>query len=156
VTGADLGPTIIVTGRDAEEIQAAARGDGVTIAHNPDFETGMASSLRTGVNALPDDVDGVLICLGDMPLVTANQMNTLVAAFDPIEGRGICVPTYQGKWGNPVLWSSSYFDEIRAISGDKGARDLLHHHADRVFEVTMDDDTILQDFDTPGSLAKIK
>ncbi len=156
VTGADLGPTIIVTGRDAEEIQAAAKSDGVTIAHNPDFETGMASSLRTGVNALPDDVDGVLICLGDMPLVTANQMNTLVAAFDPIEGRGICVPTYQGKWGNPVLWSSSYFDEIRAISGDKGARDLLHHHADRVFEVTMDDDTILQDFDTPESLAKIK
>ncbi|TDI62780.1 MAG: 4-diphosphocytidyl-2C-methyl-D-erythritol kinase [Alphaproteobacteria bacterium] len=156
VIGADIGPTIVVTGRDATDIKAAIDGTGATITHNPDYENGMASSLRTGINALPADIDGALICLGDMPLVTADQMKALAAAFDPVEGRGICVPTHQGKWGNPVLWSATYFDEIRAISGDKGARDLLHHHGDRVFEVAMDDATILQDFDTPESLATLK
>jgi molybdenum cofactor cytidylyltransferase len=156
VIDADLGPTIIVTGRDAAEIEAATSATSARATHNPDYETGMASSLRAGINALPADVDGALICLGDMPLVTADQMQALVAVFDPVEGRGICVPTYQGKWGNPVLWAAAYFDEIRTISGDKGARDLLHHHGDRVFEVAMDTPTILQDFDTPESLEGLK
>jgi molybdenum cofactor cytidylyltransferase len=149
-------PVIVVTGRDSDRVGDAIEGTGASTTHNPDFATGMASSLRAGVNALPDDVDGALICLGDMPLVTAEQMNSLIEAFDAVEGRGICVPTYQGKWGNPVLWSSTYFDEIRAITGDKGARDLLHHHGDHVYEVSMEDGTILQDFDTPESLDALK
>ena len=156
VKDSDTSTEIVVTGRDADEIGAALSEIDVKFAYNPDFATGMASSLRTGINALPEGTDGALICLGDMPLVTPQQMNALIDAFDPVEGRGICVPTYQGKWGNPVLWASTYFDEIRAISGDKGARDLLHHHGDHVCEVAMDEDAILQDFDTPESLARFK
>jgi len=149
-------PVIVVTGRDHDRVSEAVEGIGASVTHNPDFATGMASSLRAGVNALPEGIGGALICLGDMPLVTAEQMNTLIEAFDAVEGRGICVPTYQGKWGNPVLWASTYFDEIRAITGDKGARDLLHHHGDHVYEVSMEQDTILQDFDTPESLDALK
>ena len=156
VAASGVSNIVVVTGRDADAIGDALASHQVTLAHNADYARGMASSLRTGINALPDGADGALVCLGDMPLVTSAQMDALIKAFDPVEGRGICVPTWQGKWGNPVLWSLAYFDEIRAITGDKGARDLLHHHGDHVYEVTMDDDTILQDFDTPDSLNRLK
>ncbi len=153
ICGAGLGPVILVTGRDAEEVTQAVDGLDVAITHNPDFATGMASSLRTGLNALPDDTEGVLVCLGDMPLVTAHDLQAIAAQFDPVEGRSICVPTHGGKWGNPILWGEAWFDEMRAITGDKGARALLHEYADRVHEVPLETTSILQDFDTPDSLA---
>lgn len=150
---AELGPAVLVTGRDADEIAQAIDGLDITITHNPDFATGMASSLRAGLNALPDGTEGALVCLGDMPLVTAANLAAIAAQFDPVEGRSICVPTHDGKWGNPILWGEAWFDEMRAITGDKGARALLHEYADRVYEVPLETDAILQDFDTPDSLA---
>jgi len=153
ICGAGLRPVILVTGRDAEEVTQAVDGLDVAITHNPDFATGMASSLRTGLNALPDDTEGVLVCLGDMPLVTAHDLQAIAAQFDPVEGRSICVPTHGGKWGNPILWGEAWFDQMRAITGDKGARALLHEYADRVHEVPLETTAILQDFDTPDSLA---
>jgi molybdenum cofactor cytidylyltransferase len=150
---AELGPAVLVTGRDADEIAQAIDGLDITITHNPDFATGMASSLRAGLNALPDGTEGALVCLGDMPLVTAANLAAIAAQFDPVEGRSICVPTHDGKWGNPILWGEAWFDEMRAITGDKGARALLHEYADRVHEVPLETDAILQDFDTPDSLA---
>lgn len=142
-------PVTVVTGRDEVEIRAALADLDVTFAHNPDFAAGMAGSLKAGIAALPANVDGVVVALGDMPFVTAHQVDRLIAAYDEDEGRTICVPTHDGKWGNPVLWSRRYFPEMLAISGDKGARELLHTYADKLCEVPMEDTGILRDFDTP-------
>ncbi|MBI1181953.1 MAG: NTP transferase domain-containing protein [Alphaproteobacteria bacterium] len=149
VAASAAAPVVVVTGRDADAVRAALDGLDVRFAHNPAFADGMAGSLKTGIEALPQDADGVVVALGDMPLVSAHHIDRLIAAFDEDEGRTICVPTHDGKWGNPVLWSRRYFAEMRAITGDKGARGLLHTYAETLCEVPMDDAGILRDFDTP-------
>ncbi|MEQ1867505.1 MAG: nucleotidyltransferase family protein [Micropepsaceae bacterium] len=155
VTVGVASPVIVVTGHDAEAVAAALKDAPVTIEHNPRFADGMATSLKVGLNALPPDVDGVLICLGDMPAVTAASAGQLVAAFDPVEGRAIIVPTYQGKRGNPVLFARAFVDEMRAAEGDVGARALLSQHADAVYEVETDAG-VLADADTPAAFAALK
>lgn len=142
-------PVIVVTGRDEGAIRSALEGLSVTFAHNPDFAGGMAGSLKAGIAAVPPDADAVLVALGDMPFVAAHHADRLIAAYDEDEGRTICIPTHDGKWGNPVLWSRRYFSEMMQITGDKGARELLHAYADRLCEVPMEDTGILRDFDTP-------
>jgi molybdenum cofactor cytidylyltransferase len=102
---------------------------------------------------LPDEIDGVIVCLGDMPRVTPDHLNALIAAFDPAEGRGICVPTFNGKRGNPVLWNRSYFEDMEDVAGDVGARHLIGAHQDAVFEVEMPDGGVLLDLDTPEAFA---
>lgn len=148
-------PVVVVTGRDAEDVKEALSGLDVALAHNADFEEGMSSSLRVGLEALDEDIDGALICLGDMPFVECSDMDKLIAAFDEDEGRTICLPVYQGKWGNPVLWSHQYFREMAAVSGDKGARELLHTYAERICEVPAKNDGVMRDFDTPEAIKAI-
>ncbi len=84
--------------------------------------TASSASLKAGVAALPPDAAAVLVCLGDMPLVTGRMLDRLIDAWDTDEGRGIVVPTHQGRAGNPVLWSRSFFPEILDLAGDTGAR----------------------------------
>jgi molybdenum cofactor cytidylyltransferase len=94
----------------------------------------------------------VVVLLGDMPLVGREQINRLINAFNPTEGRAIVVPTARGKRGNPVLFATRFAPEIRSIGGDVGARHLLGEHADEIFEIEMDDAATLVDVDTPEAL----
>lgn len=145
-------PVIVVTGHQPDEVAAALEGSGATLHHNPDFAAGLSTSLRVGIAALPGDVDGVLVCLGDMPRITAKHLDTLIAAFDPEEGRAICVPTKGGKRGNPVLWSARFFPDMERIAGDVGARHIIGENAELVCEVPIEDDAIFLDLDTPEAL----
>jgi molybdenum cofactor cytidylyltransferase len=131
-------------------------GRDVTIVENPAFADGLSASVRAGIAALPADVDGAVFLLGDMPRVTAAHIDRLLAAFNPAEGRAICVPTSRAKRGNPVLWSSRFFPEMRALEGDTGARGLLRQHAEQICEVEMGDDGVLLDIDTPDALAALR
>jgi molybdenum cofactor cytidylyltransferase len=88
-----------------------------------------------------------------MPAVATGQIDKLIAAFNPVEGRSICVPTVAGKRGNPVLWDRRFFAEMAAVSGDAGAKHLIGEHADLVCEVEMGADGVLIDLDTPEALA---
>ena len=69
---------------------------------------GLSTSLKAGVVALPDDVDGALVLLADMPRVDATLIDKLIGAFDPARGALVVVPTFEGKRGNPVLWSRRF------------------------------------------------
>ena len=100
-------------------------------------------------------VGAALICLGDMPLVEPGVLNQLVAAFAPKEGREIVLPSFNGQRGNPVLWGRRFFDELLALTGDAGARQILHRHMEFVAEVPVQSDTVLRDFDTPEALAQL-
>ena len=148
-------PVIVVTGHQQAEVRAALAGADVGFVHNPDFAEGLSTSLRCGLAALPAQIDGAVICLGDMPRVSAALVDRLIAAFDPGRGRAICGPTHRGKRGNPVLWAARYFAEMQAISGDVGARHLIGEHAEAVCEVDWDDDAALVDIDTPEALAAL-
>ena len=148
-------PLVVVTGHDYAAVEAVLPKQGFTLTHNPDYASGLASSLRRGLAALPDGIDGVLVCLGDMPRLSPGIVDRLIAAFNPVEGRAICVPTWQGKRGNPVLFARRFFAEMQEIAGDTGARALIGEHAEAVCEVPMDDDAVLLDIDTPEALAAL-
>jgi molybdenum cofactor cytidylyltransferase len=144
-------------GTEVEQAARDAAGDrSIRVVHNPGYATGLSASLAAGISALSDDVDGAIVCLGDMPRVVPAVLDRLIAAFDPVEGRAICVPTYRGKRGNPVLWDRRFFPELRAIAGDVGARHLIGTHGESVAEVEMADDGVLVDVDTPQALATLK
>ncbi|MEM7120791.1 MAG: molybdopterin-binding/glycosyltransferase family 2 protein [Pseudomonadota bacterium] len=144
--------TIVVTGHEAEAVGDALDGLDLTTTDNPDYAEGLSTSLRAGLEAAGDDCDGVIVCLGDMPGLTPALLNRLIAAFDPTEGRAIVLPTYRGKRGNPVLWGRRFFEAMRSVAGDVGARHLLGENEDLVVEVTADDDAVLVDIDTPEAL----
>ncbi len=148
-------PIVVVTGHQRERVADALKDLPVTITHNPDFAQGLSTSLKAGIGALGDDVDGVLVCLGDMPRVSAAEVDRLIGAFNPVEGRGIIVPTLNGKRGNPVLWSKRFFSEMTQVAGDVGARHLIGAYPEMVAEVEMAGDGVLTDIDTPQALAKL-
>ena len=149
-------PVVVVTGHEAERVQAALAGLDVTIVHNPDYAEGMSSSLEHGLQALDSAIaptlDGAVICLGDMPRTSAGLIDRLIAGFNLHEGRAIGVPTWRGKRGNPVLWAARYFGEMRNLSGDVGARHLIGDHADAVYEIESPDHSVTIDVDTPEAL----
>ena len=115
----------------------------VVFAHNPDYAEGLSTSLRAGLGKLDAAVDGALVCLGDMPQVGAEQLDALIAAFDPVEGRSICVPVVGGKRGNPVLWGAEFFAQMGGVAGDVGARHLIGENAEVLCEVPADGDGVL-------------
>jgi molybdenum cofactor cytidylyltransferase len=145
-------PVVVVIGHEAERVRAALAGRDVRFVHAPEYERGMSRSLAAGIEALGASVDAALICLGDMPRVRAQDLDTLIAAFASSEDGTICVPTHAGKRGNPVLWPARYFEEITAREGDVGARALLETHAQDVRSVPIDDAGIVFDIDTPEEL----
>jgi molybdenum cofactor cytidylyltransferase len=145
----------VITGHDSEAVAATLAGLPVVIVHNLQHASGLATSLQAGLRALPDSVDGVLVCLGDMPRVRAEHLDRLIAAFAPLEGRAICLPTYRGKRGNPALLGRQLFEELAALEGDRGARRLIDQHGELVAEVPVEDAGVLLDVDTPAALAEL-
>lgn len=146
-------PVVVVTGHAAAEVAEALPGRDVILVHNPDHASGLASSIRAGIDGLGEATDGALIVLGDMPLVRPAVFDRLIDAFDPGTGREIVVPTHRGVRGNPVLFGARFFPALRALAGDVGARALVAEHAAAVHEVAVEDDGVLRDFDTPDALA---
>ncbi len=146
---------IVVTGHQEDAVREALSGLGVSLVSNPRFAEGLSGSLKAGLHALPQDVDAALILLGDMPMIAATQIDRLIGAFDPDEGRSIIVPTLKGKRGNPVLWAKRFFGPMLAIGGDVGARHLIGENMNQVFEVEMDDESVLTDIDKPEDLRAV-
>ena len=144
----------VVTGHQQQRVRAALEDRAVGFVHNPDYATGLSTSLARGLAAPSPQVDGVVVCLADMPGLSAGVIDRLIDAFDPGRGRAICVPTYRGKRGNPVLWARRFFPEMQEVRGDVGARHLIGDYADLVCEVEMHDGAVLDDVDSPDQLAR--
>ena len=146
-------PVLVVTGHMAAGVSSALAGLDVTLVANPDYATGLASSLKAGIGALPPSCDGALIMLGDMPLIAPEHLGGLITAFAPDK---IVVPVHEGRQGNPVLWPSKFFPELLQLDGDAGAKRLIAAHAEGVREVDLGTDAIFADIDTPGALAALR
>jgi molybdenum cofactor cytidylyltransferase len=153
VAASSAAPIVVVTGKDAASVEAALAGCAVRFVNNSDYSKGLSTSLKCGLNALPEDCDAAVIVLGDMPAVSAALIDRLIAAFNPTEGRAICLATHGGKRGNPVLFARRFFAEMEAIEGDVGARGLIGAYPELVCEVEAGDDAPLIDLDTPEALS---
>jgi CTP:molybdopterin cytidylyltransferase MocA len=143
-------PVIVVTGAVPVEIP------GVVAVHNPDWETGMGSSLATGLRALANsDAEAAVIALADQPLVGVESVRRLIGAFE--SGAAVAVAAYQGRPRNPVLIAREHWPAvIELAAGDTGARPFLRAHPKLVALVECGDTGRPDDVDTPEDLARIR
>ena len=155
VLGSAARPVVVVTGHQAPEVRRALAGRELSFVHNAASAEGLAGSLRAGVAALGEEMAAAVVCLGDMPWVRPAHIDALIAAFAASGERAICVPTFEARRGNPVLWPARYFAEIRALTGDRGASALLAAHADEVRSVPVSDPGVTLDVDTPAAWRKL-
>ena len=149
-------PVIVVTGHQRDKVEAALEGLDVRLVRNPDFAEGLSTSVKAGIDAVPEDADGAIVCLGDMPQVNASLIDRLIGAFDPEKGALVVVPAIDGQRGNPVVWSRRFFPELATLQGDTGARNLIASFPEAVIEVPLLGTAALVDVDTPEALEAVK
>ena len=148
-------PVRVVVGHMADEVRGVLAGLDVGFVDNPLFAEGLSTSLRAGLAGLPEQIDGAVVMLGDMPEIAPDLIDRMIAAFAPKESRSIVVPVAGGKRGNPVLWGRRHFGAMTEASGDTGAKHLLGLQADEIAEITADA-AVHTDIDTPDALAALR
>jgi molybdenum cofactor cytidylyltransferase len=144
---------IVVTGHQAERIRVALDGLDLRFTDNPDFASGLASSLRVGIASLPPHAAGALIVLGDMPEVSARDLDRLVASFVASGGQQVVRASHDGKRGNPVILPRSVFADVLRLEGDVGARQIIESGSAGVIDVEIGQGASV-DVDTAEAMAE--
>jgi len=143
-------PVVLVLGAEAEACATELRGLPVRLAFNADWRSGMAGSLRTGLDALAESdaaLAAALLCLCDQPHVSSETLRAIVAAHRA-DGARIVASEYAGTLGAPALFHASLFEELRALRGDEGARRLFARFPSEV--VSIPHAAAALDLDTPA------
>jgi molybdenum cofactor cytidylyltransferase len=138
----------VVVGHQAEHISAELPGRAVSIVKNPNYKSGMLSSIRCGLASLPEKCRTVLVALGDQPSITTRLIDKMLQSFATTQ-KSILVPLHKGKRGHPILFSSRYREEILTHYDDIGLRGLLYSHSDDVLELDVPTTSVLCDMDYP-------
>ena len=146
---------LVVTGYEPERIRGALSCRKVELAHNPDYEEGIGTSIRTGISTLGKDCDGALIVLADMPWVGTEVVDRLIDAFSEADEPSIFIPRFGGQRGNPVLWGAQHFPELLALAGDVGGKALFQRHASAICYVDVESASVNLDVDTPDALQEL-
>ncbi|HEU0003569.1 MAG TPA: nucleotidyltransferase family protein [Ktedonobacteraceae bacterium] len=153
-------PVVLVLGHQAEQVRSHlatyASYPDLSIIENPDYLQGMSTSMRLGIQTLQihgymkssnGEIDSALVLPGDQPLITAQDIDALIAAYR-MTGKRIIAPLYEGKRGNPVLFNVSLFPELLEVTGDEGGRSVLARHRDEIAAVEMGNPLANIDVDT--------
>ena len=139
--------TIVVLGYREEDVRKTIAGKPIKITINPDYQQGMSTSIIAGLKQVDKGARAVLIALGDQPFVNSQTINSLVEAFIA-NSRGIIIPVYQGRRGNPVIFAIKYKGELLNLKGDTGGREIIKRHPDDVLEAAVNCEGVLLDIDT--------
>lgn len=142
---------IVVTGPQREQVETALRDHPVRFVHNPEYDEGMAASLRTGIRAASSRTVGFAILLGDLPFIRSSTIEHLCTCLAP--GR-IVLPRFEGRQGHPVVFAARYRADLLSLSGDVGARRVILSHPEAALIVDTDDPGILFDIDTMADYRK--
>lgn len=160
LSGDAISSITLVTGHQPEQLNNALHNHSLfpqlRIIQNPDYANGLASSLRLGLKHLPANRDGLLVMLGDLPQLTPELIEQLLARFRELNGEKIIMPCYQGKRGNPRLWPARLIPLMSLAQGDRGADFLIRQNPSWVEEIVVDDPAVIHDFDTPEAVAQWK
>jgi len=139
---------LVVLGSDRKKVRKRITGMPVITIENPRYKEGMLSSIQAGFQALPQETEAVLVCLGDQPLIPVSVIDLMLECYKKTRG-GIIVPIYERKRGHPILIDIEYKNEVLNLSPDIGLRALTHNHPEEVQEVEVDMVHILKDIDYP-------
>jgi molybdenum cofactor cytidylyltransferase len=146
---------VLVLGHEAEKIRKSLPALPVKIVVNPDYRTGMASSLRQGLLAMDPESEAFLVMLADQPGIGPDLIDRVIRGFRQADPkRGIARPVYRGVPGHPVLIGARYLQEALQLQGDVGARQILTNHPEDILEIGADRDAVLKDMDTPEEYRK--
>ena len=146
ILASSVAELIVVLGYQKEIIEKLIdKNEKIKFVFNNNFESGMASSIKIGLNNLSEKTEAFFICLGDMPMINQDVYNQLIRSRNNKE---IIVPTYKGQQGNPILFSKSMKSIIISIEGDIGAKKILEQNKDKILKVKIDDINITKDFNT--------
>ena len=145
-------PIVVVLGAQAALMQLELDGLPVTPVENVDWASGMASSLQVGLAAMPETAAGVVVMVCDQPGLSSEILDALVAA-----GRTADAPLaaceYVGALGVPAFFEKSLFPELRALTGQEGAKKIILRHVAQAARVSFPEGG--WDLDTPGDLAQL-
>lgn len=143
---------VLVTSEDKGYLIDAAKGLGYAVVINPDPARGMSSSVRLGTEHIVHTgaYDGILYAVADQPHLTAATVERLIKAFEDSPDR-IWAPEASGKRGNPVLFPASLFEELLAVTGDRGGRQVIAAHSELLRTVSAAPEE-LKDIDTKEDL----
>jgi molybdenum cofactor cytidylyltransferase len=144
---------VVVTGADADAVRATLDGLDARLVPNPHPEAGQGSSIAVGAAALPASAQAVIIALGDQPRMPADVVPALLEAWRRT-GKPIVAPVYRGVQGTPVLFAAEIFAELRALTGDSGARGVVGARPERVERLAFDR-SMPADVDTPEDFARL-
>ena len=134
----------VVTGYEADTLTAALGDRPLKFAHNPDYRSGMGSSLAAGVRNLADDSAGIFVCLADMPWVSTQHIDALIKQFT---GDSVCALYFDNQRGHPILFPKTWFSRLMTLQGDAGANRLLRGNELDITRIDLSDDAILRDID---------
>ena len=149
-----IGVTRVVLGAGAEEIRDIAKLDPSVVVLNSNWEEGQLSSIREGIRSLDEmETDGMILCPVDHPLVSAELVSDLIGQFYS-EGKSIVLPTYKGRRGHPVIFSSALYGQLLAAPPDKGARAVVWAHAADVREVPTEEEGVVLNINDPDMLQR--
>jgi molybdenum cofactor cytidylyltransferase len=150
---AKVRPVVVVTGYARDSVEAVLAELDIGVAFNPKFASGLASSLSVGLAAMPRDVVGALVLLGDMPRIEPRLIDALIDAFLAGQGALAAMPVREGRRGNPVLLGRGLFERAMRLTGDEGARRLIGAlSVSELVEVEARDTGVTFDIDTPDDL----
>lgn len=140
---------VVVLGSHREEIREHVGNLHLQFCVNPDYETGMLSSVICGFQALPEHAQAAILFLGDQPHIPNTVPDQIIKAWEK-SGKGIIIPVFSGKRGHPVLIETKYKKEIEQLDHTQGLRALMEKFHDDVYEVECDAPEIIRDIDTPA------
>jgi molybdenum cofactor cytidylyltransferase len=148
IRAAAIHSTLLVSGHEPEPVRALAVAAGIPVVHNPDYRSGMLSSVQAAARRLALEIDALLVMLGDQPLVEPSVIDRLLRAY-AASPQGLVAPAYRGVRGNPVLIDRRYFPELLQLSPEDAPRTLLQRHPEDVRLVEVNSEAILIDLDRP-------
>jgi molybdenum cofactor cytidylyltransferase len=149
---AGLSPVIVVTGAQAEQVEAAVRDLSVTIVRNQDWRSGQSSSLRAGLDTLPTAVGSAVFLLADQPQVTPTVLRALVERHS-LELAPIVAPLVRDRRANPVLFDRVTFPDLLGLTGDVGGRVVFSKYP--VTYLPWHDEQLLLDVDDQADYQKL-
>ena len=143
----------VVLGAHAEAVQKTLNQNPVHIVHNPDWQQGLSTSIRAGIEALPEDTEAVLLLLCDQPLLDATSLEQLITGWQQ-QAESIVASEYDHSIGVPAIFPKNYFAQLAALKGDRGAKQILMAMRDQVLTLSIPEAAM--DIDTPEELELLK